>query len=208
MNTGRVIFALARADFLERVRRYSFLLTMLFALFLGYAAATRRITIGLDGYRGVYTSAWIGALVALATTCFVSLVGFYIVKGSVDRDRVTGVGQILAATPLSKPAYAMGKFLSNFAVLAAMVAMLAVCALLMQIFVLEDTQTHTFRLLSPFVMVALPAMMLTAAIAVLFEMLPACAAAWAMCCGFLSGRWAAWRCRTPPETSGWIRWES
>ncbi len=172
MNTGRVIFALARADFLERVRRYSFLLTMLFALFLGYAAATRRITIGLDGYRGVYTSAWIGALVALATTCFVSLVGFYIVKGSVDRDRVTGVGQILAATPLSKPAYAMGKFLSNFAVLAAMVAMLAVCALLMQIFVLEDTQTHTFRLLSPFVMVALPAMMLTAAIAVLFEMLP------------------------------------
>ena len=40
MNTGRVILALARADFLERVRRYSFLLTLLFALFLGYCAAT------------------------------------------------------------------------------------------------------------------------------------------------------------------------
>lgn len=172
MNTGRVIFALARADFLERVRRYSFLLTMLFALFLGYGAATGRISIRLNDYRGVYTSAWIGALVALVTTSFVSLVGFYIIKGSVDRDRVTGVGQILAATPLSKPAYALGKFFSNFAVLGSMVAVLAVCALVMQAFVSEDSHAHFFPLLSPFVLIALPAMALTAAVAVLFEMLP------------------------------------
>ena len=129
MNNARAIFALARADFLERVRRYSFLLTMLFALFLGYGAATGRITIRLGDYRGVYTSAWIGGLVTLVTTAWVSMIGFYIVKGSVDGDRRTGVGQILAATPLSKPAYTVGKFLSNFGVLTAMVVLLAGCAL-------------------------------------------------------------------------------
>ena len=102
MNAPRAIFAIARADFIERVRRYSFLLTLLFAVFLGYGAASGKITIHLGGYRGVYTSAWIGALVAMVTTCFVSLVGFYIVKNAIDRDRQTGVGQILAATPLSK----------------------------------------------------------------------------------------------------------
>ena len=43
--------------------------------------------------------------------------GFYIVKGSVNRDYTTGVGQIMATTPLSRPAYMFGKWLSNFAVL-------------------------------------------------------------------------------------------
>ena len=105
----RAISAIARADFLERVRRYSFLLTLLFAVFLGYAAATGRIALQLGEYRGIYTSAWIGALIAMTTTCFVSLVGFYIVKSAIDRDRQTGVGQILAATPLSKAAYTLGQ---------------------------------------------------------------------------------------------------
>jgi len=168
----RAIGAIARADFLERVRRYSFLLTMMFAIFLGYAAATGRIMIQLGGHRGVYTSAWVGALVALVTTCWVSLVGFYIVKGAIDRDRQTGVGQVLAATPLSRPTYTLGKFVSNFAVLASMVLVLAVAAVVMQIFLREDPRFDLFALLSPFVIVALPAMLLTAALAVLFETLP------------------------------------
>jgi hypothetical protein len=172
MNNARAIFALARADFLERVRRYSFLLTMLFALFLGYGAATGRITVRLGDYRGVYTSAWIGGLVALVTTAWVSMVGFYIVKGSVDGDHRTGVGQILAATPLSRPAYTVGKFLSNFAVLTAMVLLLAGCALVMQGFFSEDSHIDFFQLLAPFVLIAMPAMALTAAMALLFEMLP------------------------------------
>jgi hypothetical protein len=168
----RAIAAIARADFLERVRRYSFLLTLLFATFLGYSAATGRIMIQLGGYRGVYTSAWVGALVALVTTCWVSLVGFYIVKGAIDRDRQSGVGQVLAATPLSKPTYALGKFASNFAVLASMVLILAVAAVVMQTFLREDPRLDLFALLSPFVIIALPAMLLTAAVAVLFETLP------------------------------------
>jgi hypothetical protein len=172
MTSARVIYALARADFLERVRRYSFFLTMLFALLLGYAAATGRIAIRMGDYRGVYTSAWIGALVALVTTAFVSLIGFYIVKGSVDRDRQTGVGQILAATPLSRSSYALGKFFSNLGVLTSVVAVLAVCALLMQVVASEDPHFDSVALLAPFVLVAFPAMALTAALAVCFEMLP------------------------------------
>jgi hypothetical protein len=172
LSQARAIVAIARADFLERVRRYSFLLTLLFATFLGYSAATGRIMIQLGGHRGVYTSAWVGALVALVTTCWVSLVGFYIVKGAIDRDRQTGVGQVLAATPLSKPMYALGKFLSNFAVLTSMVLVLAGAAVVMQIFMREDPRFNLFALLSPFVIVALPAMLLTAAVAVLFETLP------------------------------------
>jgi hypothetical protein len=172
VNAPRAIFAIARADFLERVRRYSFLLTLLFAVFLGYGAATGRITLHLGDYRGIYTSAWIGALVAVVTTCFVSLVGFYIVKNAIDRDRQTGVGQILAATPLSKVSYAFGKFLSNLAVLSSMVVVLAIAAVAMQFIAAEDSRLDTIALLAPFVVIALPSMALTAAFAVLFETLP------------------------------------
>ncbi len=171
MQVG-AIFAIARADFLERVRRYSFFLTLLFASFLGYAAATGHISIQLGSHRGIYTSAWIGALIALITTCWVSLVGFYIVKGAIDRDVQTGVGQILAATRLSKPAYTLGKFLSNFAVLASMVLVLAIAAMLMQIFAREDPHLDLVALLAPFLIIALPALLLTSAVAVLFETLP------------------------------------
>jgi len=72
----RVIYAIARADFLERVRRYSYLVTLLFTVYLGYAAGTGRISLRLGDYRGVYTSAWIGAMVSLVTTTFVSLEQF------------------------------------------------------------------------------------------------------------------------------------
>ena len=142
-------FSIARADFFERTRRYSFFLALLFAVFLGYATATGKLFIQFDEYRGLYTSGWIGTLVALVITCFVSLVGFYIVKNSVDRDRSTGVGQILAATSLSKTTYAFGKFLSNFAVLSSMVAVLAVAALVMQFWAAEDSRIDLWALLSP-----------------------------------------------------------
>src|SRR5262249_24513024 len=168
--SSRPILAITLADFRERTRRYSFFLTLLFAVFLGYAAASGKIFLQFDEYRGVYTSGWTGTLVALVITCFVSLVGFYIVKNAVQRDRSTGVGQILAATPISTTTYAFGKFLSNFAVLSSMVAILALAALLMQIWMGEDNHIDLWALLSPFLLLALPTIALTAVLALCFEM--------------------------------------
>jgi hypothetical protein len=142
---------------------------LLFAVYLGYAAGTGRISLRLGDYRGVYTSAWIGAMVSLVATTFVSLVGFYIVKNAVDRDRQTRVGEVLAGTPLSKVSYLLGKFLSNFAVLVSMVAVLALAAVAMQFLAAEDRTFHARALLSPFLFLALPAMAMTAAMALLFE---------------------------------------
>jgi len=142
---------------------------LLFAVYLGYAAGTGRISLRLGDYRGVYTSAWIGAMVALVATTFVSLVGFYIVKNAVDRDRQTRVGEVLAGTPLSKVSYLLGKFLSNFAVLVSMVVVLALAAVAMQFLAAEDRTFQVRALLSPFLFLALPAMAMTAAMALLFE---------------------------------------
>jgi len=80
-------------------------------------------------------------MMSLIATCFIGLFGFYLVKGSIARDRETGVGQILATTPLTRPLYLIGKALSNFAVLMSMVLVLIVAALVIQLLRGESTVT-------------------------------------------------------------------
>lgn len=176
MNGGRALLAfgaLALADFRERVRRTGFLVTLAAAAYLGYLVDTGRLVLRLGAYRGVYNSAWVGSLTALVAAVFLGLVGFYVVKGSVDRDRRTGVGEILATTPMSRPLYTLGKAASNFAVLAAMVAVLAGAAVVMQLAVGEEGGLELGALLAPIAWGALPALAFVAALAVLFETVPA-----------------------------------
>ncbi len=169
MNPLRVLYHLGKADFLERVRRYSFLLTLGISVYFGYLAATGQLMLRMGNLRGIYNSAWIGALMSLVATCFLSLAGFYIVKNTVQRDRDSRVGRILAATPMTKAQYVLGKTISNFAVLAAMVVVLAISGIGMQFWRGEDPHVELWKLLAPFLFLALPMMTLVAAVAVLFE---------------------------------------
>lgn len=173
MNSAHVLYHMVRADFLERVRRYSFLVTLAAALWLAYGVATEKVWIVVgNGYRGVYNSAWIGALMATCCSTFLSLAGFYIVKNSVQRDADTRVGQILAATPMRKDFYTLAKTLSNFAVLACMVLILMLAAVAMQSVRAESHSFSLWKLWSPFLFLALPTMLLTGSVALLFETIP------------------------------------
>jgi hypothetical protein len=173
MNHTRVLYHMVRADFLERARRYSFLLTLAGALYLAYGVAAEKVWIVIgDGYRGVYNSAWIGALTAVCCSTFISLAGFYVVKNSVQRDTETRVGQILAATPMRKSFYTLAKTISNFAVLASLVLILMLAAVVMQLLHAEVQQISLWTLWSPFLLITLPAMAITAALALLFETVP------------------------------------
>jgi len=169
MNQARVIYHLARADFLERVRRYSFLIMLGLVVFLGYQTAIGNMALELGQYRGEFNSAWVGAMMSLIGTFFIGWFGFYLVKGSVARDKETGVGQIMATTPLTRPLYVMGKWLSNFAVLMAMVTVLALAGIVIQFLQGENTQVNLFTFLAPFVFIVMPLMAVVAAVAVLFE---------------------------------------
>jgi hypothetical protein len=161
-----------RADFLERVRRYSFLLSMAFVLCLGYAISSSLITIRLGTYGGIRNPAWMGSIVSLTASVWLSLIGFYVVKNCIQRDRETRVGQILAATPMSKSFYTLNKSLSNFAVIVVMVLLLAVAGLTIQLVNRTGPQIDLFALTVPLLAFGLSAVAITAALAVLFESLP------------------------------------
>jgi len=172
VNRCRILYYMVRADFLERVRRYSFLVTLGFSIYLGYAVYAGQIVVQLDSYRGANNSAWLGSVISLVATSFLTLIGFYIVKNAIQRDRETRVGQILATTPMSKSFYTLSKALSNFAVLAAMVLILAMAALVIQLSRTEDPHIHFVALFLPLLVFGLCALAVTAALAVLCETLP------------------------------------
>ena len=176
MTTWRALYHLGRADFLERVRRYSFLISLALTAYFSYVCLPPNhatyVTMRIDNHRGTYNSACVGTLVAMLTALILSLVGFYLVKNAVGRDLRTGVGQILATTPLTKPLYTLGKVLSNFAVLAVMVGVMAFAAGAMQLARREDMTIHPWQLLAPFIFIVLPVMATVAGVAVLFEVIP------------------------------------
>jgi hypothetical protein len=176
MNTLRTLYHVTRADFLERARRYSFLVTLGLTIFAAYVyvppASADYLTLGLGNYRGAYNSAWVGGAVAVLCSALLSLPAFYLVKNAIERDERTGVGQIIATTPLSKSLYTLGKAFSNFVFLAAMVGVIALSAGAMQLIRAEVFRIDPWALLSPFVFCVLPSMAVIAALAVLFETIP------------------------------------
>lgn len=172
MNRTRVLYHMVRADFLERVRRYSFLLTLGFSVYLGYTVYAGQVTLRLANYSGVNNSAWLGSVIGLVGSVWLTLIGFYVVKNSIQRDRQTRVGQILATTPISKSFYTLAKTLSNFVVLAAMIFVLALAALVIQLSQRTGASINVVALVSPVLIFGLSAVAVTAALAVLFESLP------------------------------------
>jgi hypothetical protein len=176
MTSLRTLYHLMLADFLERIRRYSFVVVLVATALAGYSmvpsvdASYNAFAIG--PHRPFYSSAWVGTVFGLVVSTMVSLLGFYLVRNAVVRDYQTRVGQIIASTPVSKALYVTGKWLSNLAVLATILAALTVVALVMQVVRAEDTTVNLWELIAPIWLMGLPTMALVAALAVLFECLP------------------------------------
>ncbi len=175
MKTLRVLYHLARADFYERARRFSFLLVLAAIIYLGVQVISGAWFLYVGSldiiYRGEFNSAWIGTLTVLVTNSVLSLFGFYLVSDCIERDIRTGVGQIIATTPVRRVAYLVGKWISNFTVLFALVLILTVAAAVM-VLLKGKAALDLSALLMPFLAIALPNMALVAALAVVFETMP------------------------------------
>jgi hypothetical protein len=173
MNTTRLLYHFMRADFLERTRSYRFVVTLLVIVFFTYFFVPA-LDAPLYGtlymkYRGVYSSAWIGTLATLLMGEYLLIFGFYLVKGPIARDQSTGVGEIIAATPIHKSYYTLGKWLSHFAFFTAELGVILLTLLILQYLRAEDLRLDLWGLASPLLIFLLPALAVVAALAVLFE---------------------------------------
>jgi hypothetical protein len=177
LRAPAALWRLARADFLERTRRPAYFVSLLVMAWLAHgmlpsATAGYRTFSMQDLYRPAYGPEWVGTLVGTMSGLYFVLVGFYLVKGAVDRDRVTGVGQILAASRLSRRRYLAGKALSNFLVLASMLVLALAVALVTQQLLGEDRRFDPFATALPLFALGLPVAAVVGAGAVLLESMP------------------------------------
>ncbi|MFA9516624.1 ABC transporter permease [Halopenitus sp. H-Gu1] len=168
MTRCRAILGVALADFRERSRSLTLLVVpVVIAYFVKLATVDATLYVA-GQYTGTPNAAWFGGVVAGIATLVFLLFGYPLTTGSIRRDRETGVGELLAASPLSNTSYLLGKWLSNFAVLTVATTILVAATTVS--FLLQGTGSlNLAALISPFLLLTMPTMAVVAAAAVCFE---------------------------------------
>lgn len=177
MTAWRIIAAIALADLRQRLRvprTWVVLVALAIASWWSFPPLEADyLTVSLGGgARAHYSSAWIGLVVASIQGAMLSLAGFYVVRGTVVRDLETGAWQLLVATPMNRAGYLLAKWCSHMGVFVLLLAAGVAVGLVAQQVRGEVPRIDVVELLKPVVLVALPALALTATFAVWFDLVP------------------------------------
>ncbi len=161
------------SDYQQRTRSYAFLVTLAISLYFAYsfvpAADANYTTVRIGNYIGVQNAAWIGYVTAMMTSIFLSMTGFYLVNSGIKKDVDTGVGEIVATTPISNLVYLLAKAWSNFLALLSIAG--CVFAMGIALFFIRSGG-YPFELLQfilPYLIITVPTMFFVAALAVTGE---------------------------------------
>jgi hypothetical protein len=177
MEPLRRFLAILGADLRERTRsiRFKVVLALVCAAawwsFPASDAGYLTVSFG-NGLRGEYSSAWIGMVLALFFGVMLSLVGFYLVRGTVVRDFETRVWQLLVATPMTRAGFLLAKWASHMAVFGAILLCGMAVGLVAQFVRGEDRAIDLWEMAKPIVLIAVPGLSVTAMFAVLFDVVP------------------------------------
>ncbi len=175
-HAWRIALALFMADLRQRTRSPRFWIVALAVTAAGWwslppiDANYMIVAIG-DHHRGYYSSAWIGMVLAMLSLLW-GLVGFYLVRGTVQRDFDTRVWQLLGTTSMRRSAYLVAKWAGHVAVMGGLVVATLVVGLVAQQVRAEDRQVDLWELVKPSLFIALPTLSVSAAFAIWFDIVP------------------------------------
>jgi hypothetical protein len=122
--------------------------------------------------RGAYSSAWVGLVLAMAYSLILGLGGFYMVRGTLVRDFETRVWQLLVATPMTRGGFLLAKWASHMLVFAVLIGAGLVVGLIAQFVRAEDHHLDLIEAIKPILILSLPGLSTTAALAVWFDLVP------------------------------------
>ena len=169
----RVAGALLVADLRERTRSLRFRVVALGVTLSAWwclppiDAGYMMVAIG-DHHRGFYSSAWIGMVIAMLSILS-GLAGFYLVRGTVQRDIDTRVWQLLGTTSMRRGAYLLAKWASHLVVMGGLVIAALAVGLVAQWVRAEDRRIDLWELVKPSLFIALPMLAVSAALAIWFD---------------------------------------
>lgn len=169
----RYIYSIIKADYLQRTRSYSFLITLAITVYGAYSfvppPTASYTTLNMVGYKGVYNSAWVGYVSAMMTTIMVSLYGFFLVNSGIKKDIDTEVGLIIATTPITNFGYLLSKMLSNFLVLLTIAGITFTISIAMFFLRSSGYPFIISDFIVPYIFFALPALFTISALAIVAE---------------------------------------
>ncbi|MYN05633.1 hypothetical protein GTP41_26420 [Pseudoduganella sp. DS3] len=176
MQSLHAFLAIVLTDWRERTRSRRFWLTLAASAGLAWlcfpSASANYIVLGINGHhRGLYSSAWIGMVLAMLSI-WTSLVGFYLVRGSLARDFDTRVWELVEATPLRRGNYLAAKWCGNFAVLLAVLGVQLLIGMCAQLWRAEDSVLRLGAMAGPMLLIGVPTIAMTAMFAIWFDVLP------------------------------------
>lgn len=171
MNTIKII----KSNLIKQMRSPVFLLLLISSIFLGWLC----VPSSTDGYeifymagvRGIYNSAWLGTMAAIVSTIILWLPGFYLLRSQISEDKRLKIGEITAATPISKIKYIAGKVLSNFIILCLLEILFIASFMVMQFIRGESNYINISDYMLPFIIVTAPYLFVLAALTLLFDTL-------------------------------------
>ncbi len=176
MTSSGTVYQLIKSNFLERVRSYQYLIVLLgsivFTYFIIPASDSAYVIFYVGDTTGVINSAFIGTAGSICIALLFSLLGFFLVKNSIQKDLDCKTGEIIAATSMKKWQYTFGKALSNFLIFLSMLCVVFLSMIILQIIRAEDTHIDLWALFSPFLFIVFPLLLLVSALAILFEAIP------------------------------------
>ncbi|MCU4743246.1 ABC transporter permease [Halobacteria archaeon AArc-m2/3/4] len=128
----------ASADFRQRVRSRRLLVVLAAVAYFGYQFNVGALELlymeTVNGetlnYRGEPTSAYVGLTTGVTGATILLFVGYYVLTGSLERDRSTGVDQLVASTPVENWSYLLGKWLSHLGIVSVILVTLGSGALI------------------------------------------------------------------------------
>ncbi len=124
------------------------------------------------GERGYFSSAWVGMVLAMASSVLLGLGGFYLVRGTLVRDFETRVWQLLVATPMTRAGFLLAKWASHMLVFGVILGLGLLVGLVAQYVRAEDTAFHPWELVKPVLALSIPGLAVTSMFAVWFDLIP------------------------------------
>ncbi len=174
---GNQIWFIAKSDFKERSRRFSFLALCALSVLAAFLfvpnpeAEMTSIAVDSDYFLQGTNWSWIPMASALCTGMLLPITGFFYLRNTLSFDRKTGTIDLVYTSPVSKVSYLAGKYISNLLLLTLVLIVVVLSSLCMTLMQFPGSGFPALHFLSYFVSI-LPGSFLCAAVALAAEAVP------------------------------------
>lgn len=171
------IWSVAKADFKERTRRFSFLVLCVLSVLAAFLfvpdpdAEMTSIAVDAQYFSQAANWTWIPMASAICTGVLLPVTGFFCLRNALSMDRKTGIADLVDTSPVGRVTYVFGKYLSNLLILFCIllvVSLTSFCMTIMRFSGMEISAVHCFS----YFLCMIPGIFLCAALALMSEAVP------------------------------------